>query len=177
VEHDELVREIRVATGRGDRRCAARQLLEGCQSSVLTSGDLKELIPDVWLRLDGPAGPGGALTTAEWVEIFRRANFFVQGPPIEFGDGPVELFRAAPRERARGMSWCTELRMAERFVRADDRWGRYELWSAAVPTEAILAALFRPDDGVFESPIGFAREIIVDPSRLSEPVPIIGPSS
>jgi hypothetical protein len=167
VQRTQRIRELLVIGGGGDRHAAARHLVAGWRAGDLRNTDLIELIPDIWVRLNPPAGPYGPLTDDEWLELFSATGFFVGPPrlPFEVAD-PVQLFRAAPVERSRGMSWCTHRRMAEGFVPKGDRSGGYKIWTAQVPKSGILAAVCRPDDVPFDLPQGEYREIIVDPAAL-----------
>jgi hypothetical protein len=114
-------REIWVAAGSGDRVGAARILPDAARSNVLSTETLQDLINDIWVMQDHPAGPlgYGALTDDEWVEVFTAAGQFVMPRklPFEVTD-PMRIFRAAPQERARGMSWCNSWRMG--FVSRTD---------------------------------------------------------
>lgn len=169
----DVSRDIRVLAGSGHRADAARLLLESCRTSQLSCTDAQDLIPDIWLRLDPPAGPLGPLAPAEWTEVFGFAGFFVQGPPTTVATEPIELYRAAPPDRNQGMSWCTHRRMAERFLPKHDNWGRFTIWKARVVPEAILAVLFRPDDSLFDLPIGSAREVVVNPSFFGRAITVV----
>ena len=170
VDHMSIIIEIQVLAGSGRRADAARALLDACRARWLSALDAQRLVPDIWLRLDPPVGPRGPLSADEWLEVFDFSGFFVQGPPTLVASEPMDLYRAAPSDRSRGMSWCTHRQMAERFLPKHDLWGRYEIWKALVKPEAILAVLFRPDDGLFVAPIGAPREVVVNPHVLGEVV-------
>lgn len=142
-------------------------MFQAWQSGGLRPGDLRELIPDIWLYLDPPAGTRGPLNDSQWLELFTATGYFVGPPYLAFNlTDPMRLFRAAPSERTQGMSWCTHRAMAERFVPRHSQWGEYKVWSADVPRTAILATLCRVDDTLFDQPFGSVREIVVDPRGL-----------
>jgi hypothetical protein len=162
-------REIRVAAGSGDRVGAARMLPDAARSNVLSTETLQDLINDIWVMQDRPAGPPGygALTDDEWVEVFTAAGQFVMPRklPFEVTD-PMRIFRAAPQERARGMSWCNSWRMADGFRQPHRSHPGWETWGTDLPWSSVLAVLYRPSDGVLGAPLGSTREVVVDPKRL-----------
>lgn len=142
-------------------------MFQSYQSGELQPGELRELIPGIWLYLDPPAGTRGPLDDSQWLELFTATGYFVGAPDLPFNlADPMQLFRAAPSERTRGMSWCTHRAMAERFIPHDSQWGEYKIWSAGVPRTAILAALCRRDDTLVDQPFGSVREIVIDPQGL-----------
>lgn len=112
-------RNIEVLASNGRRPEAARQLLGAWRGHSVTVDELKTLLADIWLYLDPPVAPYGPLAVAEWLELFGATGFFMQGPPIHVVDHERwVLYRAAPEDRARSMSWCTSRVMAERFIPA-----------------------------------------------------------
>ncbi len=170
----EALREIREAGGRGDWRAAACLLLTHTRAGKVTGDDLVECLSEVWVRNDPPAGPHGVLSDDEWIELFNVTGFFVGPPTTPFSVADrVCLFRAAPRERARGMSWCTHENMARGFVPRHDRFGRYQIWRADVPKSAILAALYRPGDAPFDLPPGEYREVVVNSAGLPDTLAVV----
>lgn len=176
MEGAEWIRLIRDDAGRGDRPAAARLLLRACRQGGLGRDDLQELIAEIWVMLDRPAGPPGhgALTDDEWQELFTASGFFVTPKKLPFDVGdPLRIYRAATVERCRGMSWCNYREMAERFLPKDHRRSDWFIWTAEVRRSAILAVLFRPDDSVFHLPYAAAREIIVAPAQLPRPLDIL----
>lgn len=162
----DATRDIQALAGSGRRREAARHLLNAWQMGGVTVDDLKILITDIWLYLDPPVAPYGPLAVAEWLELFRAAGFFMQGPPISVNQEEWVLYRAAPENRARSMAWSTSPVMAERFVPRHGRFGSYRIWRAAVDHSAVLAVLFRPSDGTWGTEV--AREVVIDPAGIRE---------
>jgi hypothetical protein len=170
------MRRIRDDAGRGDRPAAARLLQRACRAGGLEQNDLQELIAEIWVMLDRPAGPPGhgALTDGEWLELFTMSGFFVTPKKLPFNvSDPMRIYRASTDERCRGMSWCNYREMAERFLPKDHRRSAWRIWTAEVPRSAILAVLFRPDDSVFHLPYAAAREIVVDPTQLPSGLEVV----
>jgi hypothetical protein len=162
--------DIQILSGNGHHGDAARQLLANWRARELEPADLRRIIPELWVSLNPPAGPHGSLSDVEWLELFAATGFFVQGRPVDLGLKECVLFRAAPVERVRGMSWCTHQRMAEGFVLKGDQFGKYRIWSATVPLTAIRAVFHRPSDSFFGLGSDSAREVVIDPDGLPEPV-------
>ena len=168
-------RNIEVLASSGRRPEAARQLLGAWRGHSVTVDELKTLLADIWLYLDPPVAPYGPLAVAEWLELFGATGFFMQGPPIQVVDHERwVLYRAAPEDRARSMSWCTSRVMAERFIPRQDRFGAYRLWTATLDRSAVLAVLYRPSDGTWDASGEVAREVVVDPAGIGELI-VVGP--
>lgn len=164
---EECLKHLQDAGSRGNYQKVARVLLDGHRSGLLTANELKCWVPDTWLYLDPPTRPHGPLTVSDWVDLFRAMGFYITGPEVDLGPEPYVIYRAAPVDRAKGMSWCTHLAMANNFVPKHRLHGDYKLWSASVRMTAVLAVLYRPGDSWFVSPeSNTAREVVVDPAEL-----------
>jgi hypothetical protein len=63
--------------------------------------------------------------------------------------------------------------MAERFLPKHEAWGRYAIWKAHIEPEAVLAVLFRPDDGLFDLAAGSAREMVINPIFFDDVITVL----
>lgn len=98
-------------------------------------------------------------------------GFCMHGQPVDLGPEPYAIYRAAPVDRAKGMSWCTHLDMAKNFQPKHKQHGEYTLWRASVTKRSVLAVLHRPDDSWLGLGSKTAREVVVDPVDLGEVMP------
>jgi len=143
-------------------------LSQGYKSGWFTADDLKEHINEIWTRLDPPTSPRGPLTVDDWVELFRGMGFYMQAPRVDLGSEPYVIYRAAPAERAKGMSWCNCIGMAKNFLPKHKQFGDYKLWQASVASAAVLAVPYRQTDSYIGLGSAGAREVVVDPAQLGE---------
>jgi hypothetical protein len=109
-----LLHEIRRIAGTGDRSSAVRLLLRGLREDAFERVDRCEHIAEIRARLDPPVAPFGPLTQDEWIELYQATGYFVGPPSLPFEIGSeVRLYRAAPIDRVRGISWCTDRSVTE----------------------------------------------------------------
>jgi hypothetical protein len=148
-------------------------LCDAARAGRITASDLPEIIANIWTWDDSPTSDLGE---ADWLEIFRAAGFFSYPPlvvrqpdgtrlPLARPSSAVTLYRGSLADRMRGMSWTSELDLAERLGRRHTPYGAAVLYKATIAPGAILAYLERRGEGwtVVVAPAG-----LVDIERLTE---------
>lgn len=131
-------------------------------SRSLTPEALPGLVVDVWTGAEWPAT---SLPRSTWIDWFRKAAY----PPP---DEPLVIYRGAPPEYARRMSWTTNRDKAEWFA---DRWTLVKGNRGAPPAPGVAhvytvtaepAAILADVDAIEGDGGRREAEIIVDPSML-----------
>lgn len=169
---EECLAKLVEERSRGNYKNVARVLIDGYRGDLLTVDDLKRWVADTWLFLNPPTCPYGPLTVSDWVHLFRAIGCCMIGAPVDLGSEPYAIYRAAPVDRVKGMSWCTHLNMAKKFQSKCKLYGDYKLWRASVMKRSVLAVLYRPSDSWFGPGSETAREVVVDPAGLGELMPV-----
>ena len=110
---------------------------------------LREVLLPAWRQ-----SSEATLGTARWVALFTRCGYLVEDAPALRPTGPVRLWRAAPRQRARGMAWTARRSVAEQYATNGGRRTAEPLWTTLAPPAALLA--YSPAEA----------EHVVDPALL-----------
>jgi hypothetical protein len=115
------------------------------------------VVADIWSSAEHPER--GFEPVRIWVELFRTAGYTHDGQPATPPANPITVYRGCTPEGQRGMSWTSDLAMAQRFARDGIR-GRAvgHVYAFDAPPEAVLA--FIHQTGREES------EYVVDPAFL-----------
>ena len=122
--------------GRADRIHGPELLSLAFFRHVLTDATLTEVIGYVWSVAEFPEQ---SLGRREWVRLFRIAGFTIDSKIADPGTGPVRLWRGCGPGRHRGMSWTSDLAVAQKFAEGDFR-GRPagQVYETLAPPRAVL---------------------------------------
>lgn len=133
---------------------------EWWEEGILDLDQLRALLPVVWSMAEYPERQA---PTELWVELFEVAGFISDtGQPRPAA--PLTIYRGAGDEMsARGMSWTTDLALAEWF-------GCYRrkghVYVTTVEPDAVLALIDAVRTGREEQ--GAETEVVVHPDRFGE---------
>ncbi len=140
------------------------------EAGVLTTDDLRTLLPEAWVGAEYPVRDLGE---RKWLRLFREVGYVyrwsgdarwkgsVDAPP----SSPVTVHRGAPAwTQGRGMSWAVEMESAEWFA---DRWASWgvpaAIYRATVPAKAVL--------GMFND--RREQEVVINPNMLRGRVELV----
>lgn len=137
---------------RAGRNHGPRLLVEWWEEGVLTTEELRGLLPHVWSMAEWPEQH---LSRRDWLAMFSEAGF-ASDSGHEAPTEPLTIFRGCSYERRRGMSWTTDLEQAEWFAARLVWVAAGNVYEATVPPVAVLALV----GGRSEA------EVVVNPNRL-----------
>lgn len=134
-------------------------LFEWWEEGILNLEELRALLLVVWSMAEYPTRQ---VPEEEWLEVFEEVGFVSDiGRPRPAA--PLTIYRGAGDEMsARGMSWTTDLALAEWFAR---RRGGH-VYMTTVEPDAVLALIDGVRTGREEQ--GAKTEVVVHPDRLGE---------
>lgn len=134
-------------------------LFEWWEDALLDHDELRTLLPVVWSMAEYPERQ---IPPELWVELFEEVGF-VSDVGRRRPAAPLTIYRGAGDEMsARGMSWTTDLPLAEWFARR--RQGH--VYVTTVEPDAVLALIDAVRSGLEET--GGETEVVVNPDRLGE---------
>lgn len=95
------------------------------------------IVAEAWSATEYPET---RISSAKWLNLFRRVGYTHDGRPAAPPTGPVTLYRGCSPFRERGMSWTTSLAVAQRFA-TDPMHARLGgcVYSFDAPPRALLA--------------------------------------
>jgi hypothetical protein len=138
-----------------------RMNVDGWRGGMRLLTELHSADPAVLVALwRGTKAPGTVMNRSIWCALFRRAGYTVNGQPAPRPAQPVQVFRGAHPASRLGMSWSTDMAVAQRFTRRPGT----RLWRATVAPQHLLAYLSYPGDP--------EQEYVIDPRGLSNVVEV-----
>lgn len=114
-------------------------------------GEYPEVVAETWSAAEFPQQ---SVRAVDWVWLFRRAGYTVDGKPAALPTEHLTLYRGCGRGHQRRMSWTTDLEMAQWFSR---RFTAGLVYTVTAPPTALLAAITDRDEA----------EIVVDTALLA----------
>lgn len=113
-------------------------------------------VGDAWSMPDAPMSK---ITKADWLYLFGRAGYTVDGVRCERPSEPLKLYRGAPHKYRRRWSWTVDLEQARRFAVCHHDVDAV-VWQTVAPPESLLCAVGFSDNSRQE------REYIIDTRGL-----------
>lgn len=123
---------------------------------LITPELLPFVVAEAW---SAPEWPSRRLDHGRWLELFRSAEYAVDGEPAARPAAPVRLYRGADAEHRAGMAWTDDRGRARWFAERPIWPARATVWTTLAAPAALLARL---TDERSES------EYVVDPAMLGE---------
>lgn len=103
----------------------------------IAPGEYLDIVPWVWSLAEFP---GQAMSNSQWLALWGKAGFTIDGEIAPRPKQPLRLWRGAPRSHRRGMSWTDDRARAQWF--ADNRMDRdNRVWTALVEPRRLLARI------------------------------------
>lgn len=99
---------------------------------------IASLIATVWSMAEYPES---SLGRREWLHLFGRAGFTIDGRRGERPEQPVRLFRGAPHSRRRRWAWTASREVAEGFAGGLHSREPGEVWTTLAPPQSILCII------------------------------------
>ena len=134
-----------------------RMLIDAFKAGRIPPADMPELIQFAWTYDDSPTSDLGE---AAWIDLFEHVGFFTY-PPVQVGRpaSSTTFYRGTTADRLLRMSWAWQRDVAINAGRRHNGYGTAWLFRAAVRPDAVLAYLYRPDEG---------WTVVVNPAGLSQ---------
>ena len=128
--------EFWAVSNRASRVYGPWLLLETALCRVVSDQTLAEVIGEVWSTAEYPQR---ALRLVDWLWLFGKAGYTHDGKPASRPTASVTLYRGAPPQYCRRMSWTSDRAVAERFALNGMR-GRHRgfVYQTEAPPTALL---------------------------------------
>lgn len=129
-------------------------LLNAAEAGAFGTTELAAALTGVW---SGDGTPSTMLSLEQWRFLFTKAGYTKDGVAAEHPAEPMRLYRGAPTEGKVGMSWTSDLSIAEFFSRRLTEGEEEAIWTAVFEPEHLLAHITTRDE----------CEYVVDPEALA----------
>lgn len=104
--------------------------------------------------------PERILAPYEWIGMFERAEFSIDGKPTSAPTEPLTLFRGATEAGREGMSWTSDRAVAERFATGVPMRALGQVLAATVPPHALLVNLNSREEAEWVAHPDYLGEIL-----------------
>jgi hypothetical protein len=110
---------------------------------VIAADTITALVADAWCAAEFPQD---CLRRADWLWLFGKAGYTVNGKPAGRPAEPVRLWRGSSPGLRRRWSWTSDPERAEWFASRCRLFGQAaQVWQVEAPPASLLAAMFGPD--------------------------------
>lgn len=111
----------------------------------IDAGAYPRLVSYVWGLAEFP---GLSLSKSQWMRLWRRAGFTIDGVPAERPTEPITLYRGSRASHKRGFAWTDDIKVGRWFVTS--RYGNNHLYKVVCPPDRLLARIHEEGRGESE---------------------------